>query len=372
MIIFRYLAREVLLSMTAVTGVLLLIIMSGRFIKYLANAAAGKYSVEVVFLFMLYRLPGFLELILPLGLFLGVLLAYGRFYLESEMVVLKATGMSQRRLTMYTLGPALLVALMVSGISLVLSPAGAAKADLLLQNQSAIGEFDGLVAGRFQSTPKGERVSYTETLGEKGGDMTGVFISERDAKAKEPRLVVVQAEKGRQFTSSETGASYLVLENGYRYEGNPGEADYRQIKFKEYGIRLPEKEEISSAEGLETRTSSSLIGGNAAEQAQLHWRFSLPVLTLIVALMAVPLSKTNPRQGRFAKLIPSILLYLVYLLLLTNTRSYLEDGGGHVGLLWLIHLLFFALAMSLLFMQRFWRRKIRAIKRMLSREPADA
>lgn len=371
MIIFRYLAREVLISMTAVTGVLLLIIMSGRFIKYLANAAAGKYSVEVVLQVMLYRLPGFLELIMPLGLFLGVLLAYGRFYLESEMVVLKATGMSQRRLTMYTLGPALMIAVIVGFISLVLTPGGAKQAETLLQDQNAVGEFDGLIAGRFQSTPGGDRVTYTETIGENGGDLAGVFISERDRKAD--KLIVVQATKGRQYIDPETGDQFLVLEDGYRYEGNPGAADYRQIQFKEYGIRLPEEEEKPEISALGTRSTMSLVDGNPAEQAQLHWRMSLPLLSLIVALLAVPLSKTNPRQGRFAKLIPAIVLYLLYLALLTSTRNYLEDGEGEVALLWLVHALFFALAMSLLFMKRFWWRQRRRLKLMLSRgERADA
>ena len=107
MIVFRYLSREVLLTFSAVSAVLLVIIMSGRFIKYLAQAAQGVLDPSVLLMIMAYRIPGFLQLILPLGLFLGVLLAYGRLYLESEMTVLTATGMSEQRLLSYTLAPAL-------------------------------------------------------------------------------------------------------------------------------------------------------------------------------------------------------------------------------------------------------------------------
>ena len=110
MIVFRYLSREVLLTSSAVSAVLLVIIMSGRFIKYLAQAAQGILDPGVLLLIMGYRIPGFLQLILPLGLFLGILLAYGRLYLDSEMTVLTATGMSEQRLLAYTLTPALLIA----------------------------------------------------------------------------------------------------------------------------------------------------------------------------------------------------------------------------------------------------------------------
>ena len=109
MIVFRYLSREVLVTLSAVSAVLLVIIMSGRFIKYLAQAAQGLLDPGVLLMIMGFRMPGFLQLILPLGLFLGILLAYGRLYLESEMSVLSAAGMSPQRLLAYTLAPALLV-----------------------------------------------------------------------------------------------------------------------------------------------------------------------------------------------------------------------------------------------------------------------
>ena len=124
MIVFRYLSREVLQTLAAVSGVLLLIIMSGRFIKYLAQAAAGQLDSGVLLMIMAYRLPGFMVLILPLGMFLGILLAYGRLYLDSEMTVLSATGISDRKIIGYTQGPALLIMLIVGLLSFWIAPAG--------------------------------------------------------------------------------------------------------------------------------------------------------------------------------------------------------------------------------------------------------
>ena len=357
MIIFRYLAKEVLITMVAVSAVLLLIIMSGRFISYLAIAAAGELPMQAVYYYLLFRLPSFLELILPLGLFLGILLAYGRLYLESEMVVLKATGMSQRRLTMYTLGPAVFTALIVASMTLFLSPYGALKTEIMLQTEKNRGEFDLISEGRFQSGAKGERVTYVEHVNGDGSGMKGVFITEPNSKGDEGQLVMVVAEQGRQYTNPETGVRYLVLDNGYRYEGNPGQANYREVSFQEYGIRLPEPKRAVEISQLDTLPTSGLMAGGKAEQAQLHWRLSLPLMTLIMALIAVPLSKTNPRQGRYAKLIPAILLYMSYLVLLTHAREYMEDDEGEATYIWLIHLVYFVLAMSLLFMKRFWRRQ---------------
>jgi lipopolysaccharide export system permease protein len=197
LIVFRYLSREVLLTLSAVSAVLLVIIMSGRFIKYLAQAAAGQLDPGSLFLIMGFRLPGFLQLILPLGLFLGILLAYGRLYLESEMTVLSATGMSQQKLFRMTLFPATLVALLVAWLSLSLAPQGANQFQLLLNKQDALTEFDTLEPGRFQALRDGTRVTYTESLTDDRINLSGVFISQKNlgADQKDRGISVLVAEK---------------------------------------------------------------------------------------------------------------------------------------------------------------------------------
>ena len=102
-IIFRYLCREILSATTAVCVILLLVLMSGRFVKYLAKAVSGDMESGVIFAMIGYRIPGFLELTLPLAFFLAVLLSFGRLHIQNEMSVLKACGISERRLMGYTL-----------------------------------------------------------------------------------------------------------------------------------------------------------------------------------------------------------------------------------------------------------------------------
>jgi len=353
LIVFRYLSRELLVTMSAVSAVLLVIIMSGRFIKYLAQAAQGLLDPGVLLLIMGFRLPGFLQLILPLGLFLGILLAYGRLYLESEMTVLSATGMSQRRLLVYSLAPAALVAVVVGWLSLGLAPQGIAEVDRILNQQDSLTEFDTLVPGRFQTLRGGSRVTYTRELSADRSELGGVFISETNVSrqtGKESGLSVLVAESGRQEVQPD-GSRYLILENGYRYDGNPGQADYRAIQYDTYGVLLPKPEvsmELSEREALPTR---ELLGSdNIRHRTELQWRFSLPLLVFVVTVLAVPLAKVNPRQGRFLKLLPAILLYMTYLALLIAVRGALDKGRIPMALgLWWVHGLFLAIGLLMLY-----------------------
>ncbi|NLY12028.1 MAG: LPS export ABC transporter permease LptF [Gammaproteobacteria bacterium] len=356
MIVFRYLSREVLLTFSAVSAVLLVIIMSGRFIKYLAQAAQGVLDPGVLLMIMGYRIPGFLQLILPLGLFLGILLAYGRLYLESEMTVLTATGMSEQRLLSYTLIPALLVALLCAWLSFVLTPLGVQQVAQILNEQDALTEFDTLVPGRFQSMRDGSRVTYAQELSSGRDELRNVFISEkRDVRKpsdKDEGITVLVAKTGRQEIY-EDGSRYLILHDGYRYDGTPGDADYRVIHYDTYGVLLPKPSVEVNVGERETMRTQELLGSTEPKiQSELQWRLSMPILVLVVTLIAVPLSRVNPRQGRFLKLLPAILLYMAYLALLIGARSALDKGriSPAVGL-WPVHGVFLLIGLFLVYWQ---------------------
>lgn len=356
MIVFRYLSREVLLAFSAVSAVLLVIIMSGRFIKYLAQAAQGVLDPGVLLMIMAYRIPGFLQLILPLGLFLGILLAYGRLYLDSEMTVLSATGMSEQRLLSYTLVPAALVALLCAWLSFFLAPQGVQNVAQILNAQDALTEFDTLVPGRFQSMRDGSRVTYTQELSSGRDELHNVFISEkreeRSSADKESAITVLVAKTGRQEIQ-EDGSRYLILQDGYRYDGTPGEADYRVIHYDTYGVLLPKPSVEVKVGERETMTTGELLGNTEPRmQSELQWRLSFPILVLIVTLIAVPLARVNPRQGRFLKLLPAILLYMAYLSLLVAARSALDKGKIPIELgLWPVHALFLLIGILLVYWQ---------------------
>jgi len=234
-ILLRYFAREIFITMFAVTGIVLVISMGWRFSGYLENAAAGLMSREVLFAVMAYRLPGFLELIIPVSYFLSIMLVHGRMHVDSEMIVLQACGMSTGRLIQMTLLTSLAVMVMTAMISLWLKPMGERQVEILLGDQSKLTEFDTLIPGRFQMLTSGKRVTYTEGLSDKG-ELAGVFINEyKETAGNEPRqAVTVIADSGRTQVDG-AGRRFLVLNNGRRYQGKPGEKNFQSIDYEEYG-----------------------------------------------------------------------------------------------------------------------------------------
>jgi lipopolysaccharide export system permease protein len=329
--------------MGAVTLVLMLIMMSGRLINQLASAAAGEVSLEVVFFTLLLRMPSFLEMILPMALFISILLAYGRMYSENEMTVLTATGFSERRLLGYTLIPGIIVMLVVGSFSLYLSPLGAQKMEALYQKQSEMTEFELLVPGRFQSTEKGSRVTYTESLSSDKTVMNNVFIADGNT--------LMLAENGSQYISPETGSRFLELHGGKRFDVTPGSLEFQVLEFERYGVKIAEETEDRRKTKKDAIPTVELIGSdNAKYQAQLQWRISLIIMVPILVLIAFPLSKVNPRQGRFARMFPAIILFMVYISVLIAMRGMVEKEklSADFGI-WSLHIIYFLIALSLLY-----------------------
>lgn len=348
MIIFRYLAKEVLMSMFAVSVVLLLVIISARFAGYLAEAAAGELDAGILLTLMAFRLPGYLELILPLGLFIGIMMAYGRLHMESEMVVLSACGISERRMLAYTLITSSLVAIIVAIFSLYLGPEGVRASEGLLAEQRTKTDFETLKPARFHQVNSGG-VSYAESISEDKQQLNKVFIAQVTSESESAPTILV-AQSGETIVDSDNGNKYLLLKSGHRYIGRPGEGEYEIISFNEYAQRLPEPDyAIKPRKATDGMTTSTLWSMQSPEaKAALEWRLSLPVLVLIIGFMAVPLSRTKPRRGRYNKLVPAILIYVSYLVAANTARGMNEDGQAPlVGLLWYVHACYFCLAVFL-------------------------
>lgn len=350
--------------MLAVTFVLLLVFMSGRFIKYLAKAASGGISPDILFSIMAYRLPGFLELILPLGFFIGILLAYGRMYLESEMTVLHACGYSNRRLLVVTLSYSCVVMLFVGALSLFFTPLGMQKVETLLYEQSKLTEFEMLFPGKFQSFKSGASTTYAESLSDDKKTMYNVFISEKSEKNNTQNLVY--AKSGTQRIDAQTGERFLELHHGASYEGRPGALDYHVVEFESYGVLIEEESEEQGAVKAEAISTKVLWQADDLEsKALLQWRISLPLLVPIITLLAVSVSRVNPRQGRFFHLFPAMMLYVGYLGLLIVARKSIEKGELPYWIgLWSVHLLFFLLSVILLSKDKVWK-KVRASRNIV-------
>lgn len=341
MILFRYFAREVFFTMVSVTLIILVISVGWRFSGYLDQAAAGMMKKEVLFVLMVFRLPGFLELILPISFFLAIMLAYGRLHVDQEMTVLQSCGMSPARLAAMTLLMAAAVMIVTGLVSLWLKPLGEQKVEDMLVSQRNLTEFDTLAPGRFQTLSSGKRVTYTRDISS-DGDLSDVFINEYVSPGTSaPEAVTVIAESG-ETQVDELGRRFLVLRDGTRYQGRPGALDFQMIEYEEYG-QLVEKDDPSSGKArISAASTRTLMGATDARSvAELQWRISIVLMIPVIALLAIPLAQVKPRQGRFTRLVPAMVLCFLYVLVLSGAKSGLEKENLPLDTgLWWVHGIF--------------------------------
>lgn len=355
MLIFRYLSREVLTTMLAVTFLVLLIIMSGRFIQVLDRAATGDIASDVLFQVIFYRMPNFLNLILPMGFFIGILLAHGRLYVESEMVVLSTSGMSPTRLLYYTGIPAVFLVAFMALNGIYLAPTGEAKVAQIMSDPKTRESLAVLIPGEFQSFNRNKQTVYVEELTDDKKRMKTVFLSSVDERANLqafPKVRLVIADTARIVVPDSGGESYLELYDGFNYQGAPGSNDYQIAQFATYGVKMSDRRgpEVRRERRDAVPTSRLFGSDNPDYQATLQWRLSLPLIIPVVTLLALSMSRTNPRQGRYAKLFPAIVLYMLYLVSLNGARGAIESESlsPAVGL-WPVHGAFFLLGLGLFY-----------------------
>lgn len=368
MIIFRYLARQIFQVMSAVTFILMVVVMISRFLGYLGQAVAGEISSDILLRLMIFRLPEFLLVIVPFSLFLGILLAFGRMYSENEMTVLSACGYSQKRVTLSTIISASFLSVIMGILSLQIAPMGLQNTERLLESQDELTELDLIVAGQFQRFNEGLRTTYAESISSSsaGRLLNNTFVAWRGAEGstEDPRLRVILSDTARPVIDEESGRRFMLLEKGVLYEGIPGQANYLVTQFDEQAILMPEPERVTELVLEKSLPTQTLLNSALpAHKAELQWRLSVILMIPILTLIAVPMSRVEPRKGRFSKLLPATLLYAVYYVSLQMAMTLLEDEVLPIAIgLWWVHAIFLALGLFLVFAPRL-RRPPKKLKR---------
>lgn len=337
MLVQRYIGREILLATLAITLVLLLIGISNQFVVYLADAAKGELSPSLVFKVVAMHLPSLLGLLLPLALFFGIMLALSRLYAESEMTALLACGLPYKRLLQTVFWPALLV----TGIALVLNLWLAPHYLYQVTKTLAEAENDlmtrAIVPGRFQASDDGKYVLYIDHIDSGEKKAYDVFIAEQEQSVDDEfHLGVIASESGYQWQDPNTRDEYIVLEDGNRYQGRPGEKEYQLMTFKEYGLRILQRQAKFKVRES-AMPSKDLINTNVRdEQAELQWRLTIALSSIVLAMLALIIAKVKPRQGKYAKALPAIITAIVYINVLIFARGLYEDTSipFWIGLFW--------------------------------------
>ncbi len=337
-IIERYIFKEILQTFLAVTGILLVIYISNRFIRFLSEADAGTLAADAVLQLLLLKSVNAMVLILPLALYLAIMLALGRLYKDGEMTALAACGIGPTRLLKNILVLSVIFSAGVAAAAWYVAPWAEEKSSQLLDLAAAVAHLKGVAAGNFKEVNDGSLVFYIEGLSKDQSEMNNVFIhSEKDGKQG-----IISAPIARHRIDPKTGDRFVVLQDGYRYEGTPGHADFKIAQYKEHAIRVEEKAVVPSQRKLAAASTAVLRKSDVlADQAEIQWRMAMPIATVVLTLLAVPLSRTNPRQGRYGKLFAGILVYVIYSNLLGVGRAWLERGVTPAELgLWWVHGLF--------------------------------
>ncbi len=353
MIIFRYLVKEVYGTLLASTIILLLLLISNQFVHYLTQAAAGLIPIRTVVQIMSIQIPLLLGVLLPLGLYVGILMAYGRLYVDREMTVLSACGLSKAQLLGMTMAFSSVICIIVAALMLWIQPKVESYKRQILIDAASASPLEKVFQGQFTTVDTTNLQFYVEKLSSDHQRLEHIFVAQPVAHAKPgvPNWNIVVADNGHQMIDPVTGDKFVVLNNGYRYSGEPGQADFEVTRYKTYGVRI-QSNAVPADKRVETLPTSVLWQQRhqtPSMEAELQWRFSLPLTVLILALLAPPLCKVDPRQGRYAQLLPAFLLYILYLNLLFIGKAWVKSGKipANIGL-WPVHLVMFVIALVLI------------------------
>ncbi len=344
LLIERNLLRQFAESVAAVAVVLLLVTLGALFADLISEIAKGKVPAGLLLSQLGLRSIRFLTLVLPLALFLGLLLAIGRLYAESEMAVLASIGIGPQRLWRPLLWVSLPVVLIVALASLWLAPMSANRAKEMIEVANRSFLIAGLEPGRFVELPGKGGVLYVTELTPDGTRFEELFVQ----REKEGRLDIITAHQGTLQLLGES-QRYLRLRDGFRVEGTLGSKDYRMMRFERNDVRIPDRERDIDADDLSANSTSMLLAqGKPLALAELHWRLAMPLFVVVLTLFAMPLARSEPRQPQYGLILFALLVYLVGMLMLLLGTGLLGSGRIPSWLgLWWVHVPLFALAVWL-------------------------
>lgn len=343
-ILDRMLFREVTKTFMVIVIVLLLLILANSFVHLLGKAAAGSISQELMLTLLGLSVLKLLGFVMPPAFFFTILWVLGRMYRNGEMAALSAAGVPTLRLYRPFLITALPVALAVSWLVLFVLPDAKAQADQLQREFAANINISGIKTGAFNEFQKGRLVVFAGAGDPGQAQLEQVFVQHQ--QHGKPGIVV--ADKAR-VEASEDGSRYIVLEDGYRYQGIEGVTDFTVTEFSEYGVRMPGKAESSKKLRLSARSSKQLWqSGNLKERAELQYRIGAPVSVFVLMLISVPLAKSAPREGMYGRLITAVVIYTLYMNLQKAAQEWMAENitAPWLGTWWL-SLLFVLLALGI-------------------------
>ncbi|HEX4871675.1 MAG TPA: LPS export ABC transporter permease LptF [Nevskiaceae bacterium] len=352
----RYLLREAARAWFAVTVVLLAVMLATRFARILGEAAKGEVPADLLMTVVALSSLQYLTILVPVSLLLGLMLALGRLYKDSEVAAMMGCGVGQWAL----FRPLLLLTLLVAGLTALLafqwSPWAGREADFRVKDARRLIQYTPFEPGRFKELSSAGATFYAAEMDPTGQTLTTIFAHLDEGGGSETLLL---ASEARQDIDGRTGDRQITLRGGWRLQGVPGEAGWDLMRFEELTTRITPPAFLYVAGKRKLMASTDLRQStDPQDQAEWAWRVAAPVSVLVLGLLAVPLSHLRPRQGRYSKLVLGIVAYLVYSNLLGVGQNWIAKGSAPAALgLWWVHALFLIPVVVLLARQQGWGRR---------------
>ncbi len=360
-ILERYIFREVLQNWLGVTFVLLLILLSNALATVLGQAVQGAFSGKIVLTLLGLAAVQQFVVLLPVGLFMGIMLALGRLWHESELTAMQSCGLDNRRILKPIVILAIGAAALLLWLSLDQAPKSGHRALDIRSEALRQARFSSLQPGKFVSFGGNAAiVFYAESVDEQGV-LHHVYAERREGD----ELEIWTAKRAVQQGIGEQRQTFQLYE-GRLYRGVPGNAQFRMIDFVEAGIPVSLPDVARPGLDLDMRDTLALLrSDNIQERAELQRRLSSPLMAIVLSLLAIPLAALKPRQGRYAKVGYFILIYLLYsgLIVVAGNTMALHPSMAWIGMWW-VHGLFLLLAGAL-----WWLRGRMRLLRLRVRRP---
>jgi lipopolysaccharide export system permease protein len=331
----KMIMRDLIKTLLAVLTVIVVIIVSRKFIRILDKAIEGQVSNETLLTILGLKIVTASIAFLPAALFMAVLMVLGRMYRDQEMSAVSSAGGGAG--TIYRAVFLLVFPLSVvsAGLSMYVSPWAEARTEALMQQDEQSADIRGVAAGKFSEYSQGDLVFYVEKLG-KDKKMHKIFVQHRQRNGK---LAVINAEAGRLEDLKD--GRYMILEQGERIQGQPGAVDYVIENFAEYAVRLDEKSSVINM-SREAIPMKVLKSSNAIRDvAELQRRYSIPLSMIFLTLLAVPLAQSAPRGGVYGNMMVAFLIYFSYGNLIRVSQSWVinETIPAWLGGVWVYWIL---------------------------------
>ena len=354
-ILDRYIFREIATTWLGVTMVLLLILLTNQFARVLGDVAKGKLPKDAAFEVIGLSAVQYLTILVPIGLFLAIMLALGRLYRDSEMPAMMACRVGPAGIYRPMAWLMVPLALSVAWLSIGLGPRAMAQIERIGAEARREADLASIEPGKFTVIGSDRAVIYGSRITPEGL-IEKVFMQRMKENGK---VEVVIAEVGEMVETDDPNVRFLVLRDGRRYEGVPGTTQFCVIEGAGQGVpyQLPRLKAADPRPRAMTLTD--LMSSDELEHiAEFQWRLGVPLSTIILAILAVPLSRSRPREGRYSRIAIGFLVFIIYLNMMSAAKAWIEQGSISPTLgLWWVHGSMALFALGLLIVQNGWHKQ---------------